>query len=156
MSRTLSCVPPASAIKVPLERTLSVSGIPPCEDGEDDDQGCQEAIHRNQKRARENMVSGAGVDEGVDPNLFSPPREAKLQAVRRLEYTDADDILGQIARLPDDNAVEQEPHMSQAWNQDQSGSSQGSQDAVIADHVDHAHELEEGEIIIQSQMPIAG
>jgi hypothetical protein len=160
-------MPPPSAIKMPLERTMSTARIPSCasDDEEDDNSNGQEANHRNQKRMRENNMDTAGEGEGVDPNLFSPPREAKQQAVRRLEYPDADDLLGQISQIPDDNTVEEEPQMSQAWNQDQSDSSQpetsmAAEVVPVHPQQDHDHgdpELEEGEIlIIESQMPIAG
>ena len=150
-------MPPASAIKGP-DLLRALSGLPFAAGDLDDDNelDCQEEIHRNQKRMRDNMETGEG---GVDPGLFSPRRDPKQQAVRRLDYPDADDILGQISHLPDDNAVEQEPHMSQAWNQDQSqGGSQASTASAPSELpvINLDDELEEGELIIQSQMPIAG
>ena len=77
--------------------------------------------------------------------------------MRRLTYDDNEDVLGTISQLPDDGKVEQEPHMSQAWNQDSESPIQPVTPVPVTqpltpvpvtqrEEVDTEDDVEEGEI----------
>ncbi len=117
MMRTGSCAPADGVDSSPVlvfdDKDLVIAAGPTEMEGE----------HRRTKRNREGKEEGEGGEQGegggaaAADEIFSP-RGGRSSAVRRLTYDDNEDVLGNISQLPDDGKVEQEPHMSQAWNQD--------------------------------------
>jgi hypothetical protein len=147
MSRTFSCAPiervESSPVLVFDEKdvtTLVATEV--------------EGEHRRNKRNREvddlaeqevivGEGGGAPVEEAVATQIFG-----RNSAVRRLEYNDNEDVLGAIAQLPDDGKVEQEPQMTQAWNQDTESPVPLTQplSEAVEESSQGNDELEEGEI----------
>lgn len=82
-----------------------------------------EAEHRRNKRNREGAENqrqeeGEGGGAAAAADVEAEEVLTRSHTMRRLSYDDNEDVLGIIAQLPDDGAVEEEPNMTQTWNQD--------------------------------------
>ena len=91
-----------------------------------------EAEHRRNKRNREGAENqrqeeGEGGGAAAAAAVEAEEVLTRSHTIRRLSYDDNEDVLGIIAQLPDDGAVEEEPNMTQTWNQDSE-----SQEAQLA------------------------
>jgi hypothetical protein len=157
MMRTGSCAPADGVDSSPVlvfdDKDLVMAAGPTEMEGE----------HRRTKRNREGKEGEGGGEQGegggaaaAADEIFSP-RGGRSSAVRRLTYDDNEDVLGTISQLPDDGKVEQEPHMSQAWNQDSESPIQPVTPVPVTqpltpvpvtqrEEVDTEDDVEEGEI----------
>jgi hypothetical protein len=118
-----------------------------------------EGEHRRTKRNREGNETveedNSGEGAGAAAEDIRSPRVKKNAAVRRLSY-DNEDVLGAISQLPDDGKVEEEPQMTQAWNQDTESPTQPITPVPLTQPltpVSETQDLEEGEIPFPPSKP---